>query len=71
MPGTIERSRASPRLLLFLARKSLFSSRLTLVLIGLAIAAGAGFQIANSSNLAGFGDALKEEKPTRSPRRSA
>ncbi len=65
MPGTIERSHASPRLLLFLARKSLFSSRVTLVLIGLAIAAGAGFQIANSSNLAGFGEALKEEGLTR------
>ena len=65
MPGTIERTRASPRLLAFLARKSLFSSRVTVVLIGLAIAAGAGFQVANSSNLAGFGEVLKEEGLTR------
>lgn len=64
MPS-IKRSRASPRLLMFLARKSLFSSKVTLVLIGLAIAAGAGFQVANSSNLAGFGQVLKEEGLTR------
>lgn len=53
------------RVLLFLARKSLFSSRITVVLLALSIAAGAGFQIANTANLDAFGDSLLEEGLTR------
>lgn len=49
------------RLLLFLARKSLFSSKLTVVLLTVAVAAGAGIQIANTANLDGFNDVLLEE----------
>lgn len=52
-------------MLLFLARKSLFSSRVTLVLLVLSIAAGAGFQIANDSNLTAFQASLLEENLTR------
>jgi len=52
-------------LLAFLARRSLFSSRVTLVLLALSIAAGTGFQIANTANLEGFGSALVEEGLTR------
>jgi lipoprotein-releasing system permease protein len=55
------RTRGSLRLLLFLARRSLFSSRLTLVLLTIAISAGAGLQIANRANLDGFDDVLLEE----------
>jgi ABC-type lipoprotein release transport system permease subunit len=52
-------------LLAFLARRSLFSSRVTLVLLVLSIAAGAGFQIANTSNLTAFQASLLEENLTR------
>jgi len=52
-------------LLLFLARKSLFSSRVTVALLVLSIAAGAGFQIANTANLSAFQDSLLEENLTR------
>ncbi|MBA3458381.1 MAG: ABC transporter permease [Deltaproteobacteria bacterium] len=51
----------SLRLLLFLARKSLFSSKLTVVLLTVAVAAGAGIQIANTANLDGFQAVLLEE----------
>jgi len=63
--GGIRRSRSRLRLLLFIARRSLFASRLTLILLTLAIAAGAGFQISNTANLTGFSDALLEEGLTR------
>ncbi|CAN5918165.1 FtsX-like permease family protein [soil metagenome] len=59
--GDVRRTRGSLRLLLFLARKSLFSSKLTLVLLTLAVAAGAGIQIANTANLDGFHGVLLEE----------
>jgi lipoprotein-releasing system permease protein len=57
----IRRSRPRLRLLVFLAGKSLVSSRLTFALLVLAIAAGAGFQIPNTANLDGFSEALIEE----------
>jgi ABC-type lipoprotein release transport system permease subunit len=53
--------RARARLLLFLARRSLTSSRLTLVLLVLPIALGVGFQIPNTANLAGSSATLLEE----------
>src|SRR6187402_3958190 len=53
--------RARARLLLFLARRSLASSRLTLVLLVLPIALGVGFQIPNTANLAGSSATLLEE----------
>lgn len=53
------------RLLVYLARKSLFSSRITLVLLVLSLAAGAGFQIANTSNLTAFRASLLDESLTR------
>lgn len=43
-----------PAQLLFLARRSLGHSRLTFALLVLAVAAGSGFQIPNTANLAGF-----------------
>ncbi len=46
---------------MYLARKSLFSSRITVVLLVLSLAAGAGFQIANTSNLTSFRAALLDE----------
>jgi len=49
----------------FLARKSLFSSRVTVALLVLSIAAGAGFQIANTANLTAFQASLLEENLTR------
>jgi len=52
-------------LLLFLAYESLFSSRLTVVLLTIAIAAGAGIQIANTANLDAFQVVLLEETLTR------
>jgi lipoprotein-releasing system permease protein len=51
----------SVRLLLFLARRSLFSSRITVALLALSIAAGTGFQIANTANLDAFGASLVED----------
>ena len=63
--GEIRRSRPRLRLLLFIARRSLFANRLTVVLLALAIVAGVGFQIPNGANLAGFSDALLEEGLTR------
>ncbi|MDI1436077.1 ABC transporter permease [Polyangium sorediatum] len=54
------RSRLGP--LLFLARKSLLGSRFTFALLVLSVAAGAGFQIPNTANLAGFSEALLEEE---------
>jgi ABC-type lipoprotein release transport system permease subunit len=45
---------ASPRLLLFLAWKSLGENRLSLILLLLAVAVGVGFQVPNRANLAGF-----------------
>ena len=61
-PAPLPRSR--PRLgpLLFLARKSLLGSRFTFALLVVAVAAGAGFQIPNTANLAGFSEALLEEE---------
>jgi lipoprotein-releasing system permease protein len=58
---TIRRSRPRLGLLVYVALRSLVASRLTLVLLALAIAAGIGFQIPNTANLAGFGRALLEE----------
>ncbi len=63
--ASVRRTRGNFRLLAFLARKSLFSSRVTLVLLALSIAAGTGFQIANTANLDAFGVALVEEGLTR------
>lgn len=63
--GGVRRTRGNLRLLLFLARRSLFSSRLTVVLLTIAIAAGAGMQIANSANLDAFHSVLLEEGLTR------
>lgn len=63
-PTNIRRTRASLRLLVFLARRSLFSSRITLVLLVVSVAAGAGFQIGNRANLDGFEVALLEENLT-------
>ena len=60
-----DRTPTTLRLLLFLARRSLFASRLTWVLLVIAIAAGAGMQIANSANLDAFGAVLLEEGLTR------
>jgi ABC-type lipoprotein release transport system permease subunit len=60
----LRRSHASLALLLFLARRSLWSSRITLVLLVVSVAAGAGFQIGNTANLDGFKDALLEENLT-------
>lgn len=54
-------------MLLFLARRSLWSSRITLVLLVLSVAAGAGFQIGNTANLDGFEHALLEENLTHGP----
>jgi len=62
---SIRRTRSNLALLLFLARKSLFSSRVTLALLVLSIAAGAGFQIANTANLTAFQASLLEENLTR------
>ena len=45
---------ATPRLLLFLAWRSLGENRLSLVLLLLAVAVGVGFQVPNRANLAGF-----------------
>lgn len=59
--GDVRRTRGSLRLLLFLARKSLFSSKLTVVLLTVAVAAGAGIQIANTANLDAFHVVLLEE----------
>ncbi len=59
--GDVRRTRGSLRLLLFLARKSLFSSKLTVVLLTIAVAAGAGIQIANTANLDAFHVVLLEE----------
>jgi lipoprotein-releasing system permease protein len=58
---------ARARLLLFLARRSLARSRLTLVLLVLPIALGVGFQIPNTANLAGSSATLLEEGTTRGP----
>lgn len=63
--GAVRRTRPSLRLLVYLARTSLFSSRITLILLVLAIAAGAGFQIANTSNLRAFRASLLDENLTR------
>jgi ABC-type lipoprotein release transport system permease subunit len=62
-----QRSPTSLRLLVFLARRSLFSSRVTVVLLVLSIAASAGFQIANTANLTAFQAELLEENLTRGP----
>jgi lipoprotein-releasing system permease protein len=61
-PAALPRSR--PRLgpLVFLAGQSLLGSRFTFVLLVVAVAAGAGFQIPNTANLAGFSAALLEEE---------
>ena len=61
MPDELSRSRARWSLLAFLARRSLFGSRLTFVLLVVAIAAGAGFQIPNTANLTGWDRALLED----------
>ncbi len=61
-PRTRARPRgASARLLLFVARRSLGSSRLTFALLVLPIALGVGFQIPNTANLAGSSATLLEE----------
>jgi hypothetical protein len=64
LPG-LRRTRSRPRLLLFLARRSLLGSRGTFVLLVIAIAAGAGFQIPNAANLAGFAGAVLDDGLTR------
>ena len=61
MADELRRSRARLGLLAFLARRSLFGSRLTFVLLVVAIAAGAGFQIPNTANLTGWDRALLED----------
>jgi lipoprotein-releasing system permease protein len=61
----LQRTKARVGLLLFLARRSLLGSRLTFVLLVVAVAAGAGFQVPNTANLAGFSRALLEEGLTR------
>ena len=63
-PAALPRSR--PRLgpLVFLAGQSLLGSRFTFALLVIAVAAGAGFQIPNTANLAGFAAALLEEEIT-------
>lgn len=53
--------RARARLLWFVARRSLVSSRLTFALLVLPIALGVGFQIPNTANLAGSSRAMLEE----------
>ena len=63
----LRRSRPRPRLLLFLARRSLLGSRATFGLLVVAIAAGAGFQIPNTANLDGFSEALLENNLTHGP----
>jgi ABC-type lipoprotein release transport system permease subunit len=45
----------------FLARRSLFESRLTMALLIAAVAAGTGFQVPNSANMAGYESELLEE----------
>jgi len=45
----------------FLARKSLFQSRLTMALLIAAVAAGVGFQIPNAANSLGYQAELIEE----------
>lgn len=62
--GAVRRTRTNVRLLVYLARKSLFSSRVTLVLLVLSLAAGAGFQIANTSNMTAFRASLLDENLT-------
>ncbi len=57
----LKRSRSRVRLLVFLARQSLLGGKLTFALLVIAIAAGAGFQIANTANLRGFASALLED----------
>ncbi|MBS1120337.1 MAG: putative ABC-type antimicrobial peptide transport system, permease component [Deltaproteobacteria bacterium] len=61
----LRRSRSHVRLLVFLARKSLLGGKLTFGLLVIAIAAGGGFQVANTANLSGFADALLEDGLTR------
>jgi ABC-type lipoprotein release transport system permease subunit len=61
----LPRSRARPLVLLFLAKRSLFASRLTLILGVIAIAVGVGFQIPNTANLAGQTEVLLEVGLTR------
>ena len=63
----LRRSPPRARLLVFLASRGLLGSRVTFGLLVVAIAAGAGFQIPNSANLAGFSDALLENNLTRGP----
>lgn len=64
VPTDLRRTHASLRLLVFLARRSLSSSRITLVLLVLSVAAGAGFQIGNTATLDGFEVALLDENLT-------
>jgi len=61
MADELRRSRARFALLAFLARRSLFGSKLTFILLVVAIAAGAGFQIPNTANLTGWDRALLED----------
>jgi ABC-type lipoprotein release transport system permease subunit len=61
----LRRSRPRARLLWFLARRGLGSGRVTFGLLVVAIAAGAGFQIPNTANLAGFNAALLDNTLTR------
>ncbi|MFN0250156.1 MAG: ABC transporter permease [Kofleriaceae bacterium] len=63
--GDVRRTRTNVRLLAHLARRSLFSSRITVVLLVLSIAAGSGFQIANTANMTAFQAALVDENLTR------
>jgi putative ABC transport system permease protein len=62
MPVTVSgiRSRSSGALLAFLAARNLAANRSTLVLLTAAVAVGAGFQIPNAANLAGYTAALVE-----------
>lgn len=61
----LRRSPPRVRLLCFLARRGLGSSRVTFGLLVVAIAAGAGFQIPNTANLAGSSATLLAEGTAR------
>lgn len=57
----LKRAAGLASVVLFLARKSLFKSRLTMALLVAAVAAGVGFQIPNAANMLGYQAELIEE----------
>jgi lipoprotein-releasing system permease protein len=63
----LRRSNSRARLLVFLACRGLLGSRVVSGLLVVAIAAGAGFQIPNTANLAGFEGALLDQNLTHGP----